>query len=109
MTRTAVVTGASSGIGADIRVMVGADDHEGRFEALDEAGRLVLRGRDGSVRTLTAASIVLMSLALIAGIYGMNFADMPELRWHFGYFGALGLMAIVGTTLVLYFKKLEWW
>lgn len=45
------------GVGADIRVMIGADEHEGRFEALDEAGRLVLRGRDGSLRMLTTGDV----------------------------------------------------
>jgi magnesium transporter len=77
--------------------------------AIDIHLSVVSNRMNQTVRTLTAASIVLMSLALIAGIYGMNFANMPELRWHFGYFGALGLMAVVGTTLVLYFKKLQWW
>ena len=45
---------------------------------------------------------------LVAGIYGMNFVDMPELHWHYGYYFALGLM--VAASLVLYrsFKKSGW-
>jgi magnesium transporter len=45
---------------------------------------------------------------LVAGIYGMNFVNIPELHWHYGYFYALGLM--VGASLVLWraFKKSGW-
>jgi magnesium transporter len=60
------------------------------------------------MRTLTATSIILMFNALVAGIYGMNFENMPELKWQFGYFGALGIMGIVTALLVLYFKRLKW-
>jgi magnesium transporter len=53
------------------------------------------------------AGIVLVP-TLIAGIYGMNFRNMPELDWRFGYPLALGVMA--GSALLLYraFKKREW-
>ncbi len=60
------------------------------------------------MRTLTAWSIILMTGALIAGIYGMNFDNMPELHWGFGYFGALGLITLVSVLLWRYFKHLRW-
>jgi magnesium transporter len=60
------------------------------------------------MRTLTATSILLMSVTLIAGIYGMNFENMPELKWPYGYFGALGAMGIIAIFLVIYFKHLKW-
>lgn len=60
------------------------------------------------VKVLTIASIMLMSAALIAGIYGMNFAYMPELGWRFGYPFALLLMAGVATGLLLFFKYKRW-
>lgn len=60
------------------------------------------------VKVLTIASIILMSNALIAGIYGMNFVFMPELQWRFGYFYALGLMVAVSLGLVLYFRHKKW-
>ena len=62
-----------------------------------------------SVRTLTVASIILMSLALIAGIYGMNFDHMPELGWRYGYFGALVLMVAIAAMLAWVFRRLRWW
>ena len=60
------------------------------------------------VKRLTASSIILMSVTLIAGIYGMNFDHMPELAWRFGYAWALGLMAAVGSGLYLMFKRSDW-
>lgn len=60
------------------------------------------------VKVLTIASIVLMSDALIAGIYGMNFEFMPELHWPFGYPFALGLMVLVGLGLVAFFRSRKW-
>lgn len=62
-----------------------------------------------TVRTLTAASIVLMSMALIASVYGMNFDDMPELGWRIGYYLALTLMLTIGLTLAWIFRRLHWW
>jgi magnesium transporter len=45
---------------------------------------------------------------LVAGIYGMNFINMPELRWHYGYFYALGLMAFASILLYRLFKRSGW-
>lgn len=61
-----------------------------------------------TMRMLTAWSIILMSMALIAGIYGMNFAFMPELEWRWGYFAALAGMASVGLLLVGFFRRRGW-
>ena len=60
------------------------------------------------VKVLTIASIVLMSDALIAGIYGMNFTFMPELSWPYGYPFALGLMVLVSGGLVSFFRWRRW-
>ena len=60
------------------------------------------------MKRMTALSTILMSLALIAGIYGMNFKVMPELDWPLGYAYALGLMAIVGVGLTLFFRRIGW-
>jgi magnesium transporter len=61
------------------------------------------------VKTLTLSSIILMACALIAGIYGMNFANMPELSWRYGYPFALGLMLLTGLGLALFFRSRKWW
>jgi magnesium transporter len=45
---------------------------------------------------------------LVAGVYGMNFQNMPELGWHYGYFYALGLMLVSSVVLYRFFKKSGW-
>jgi magnesium transporter len=60
------------------------------------------------MKRLTSISTILMSVTLIAGIYGMNFVLMPELRWRYGYVYALLSMVVVGVVLYFYLKKIEW-
>lgn len=60
------------------------------------------------MKTLTAISTVLMSSSLIAGIYGMNFKNMPELNFAFGYPAALLLMVTVAGCVLAYFKRIRW-
>ncbi len=60
------------------------------------------------MKRLTSVSTILMSVTLIAGIYGMNFAFMPELRMRYGYVYALISMVGVGLALYFYLKKVDW-
>jgi magnesium transporter len=60
------------------------------------------------MKRLTSISTILMSVTLIAGLYGMNFTYMPELRWRYGYVFALLSMVGVGLALYFYLKKVEW-
>src|SRR5918997_4135551 len=60
------------------------------------------------VKRLTSYSIILMSISIIAGIYGMNFVFMPELDWRWGYPFALGLMVLVATIEVGIFRRIGW-
>lgn len=60
------------------------------------------------MKTLTSISAILMSMALITGIYGMNFRYMPELEWRYGYFGALMVMAGIGIALTAYLRRIRW-
>lgn len=60
------------------------------------------------VKRLTSVGAILVVDTLIAGIYGMNFAHMPELHWSFGYPLALGMMGIVSVILVIYFRRRDW-
>ncbi|CAN5459128.1 magnesium/cobalt transporter CorA [soil metagenome] len=45
---------------------------------------------------------------LVAGVYGQNFDNMPELHWHYGYFYSLGLMLVSSVILYRFFKKSGW-
>jgi magnesium transporter len=60
------------------------------------------------MKRLTSIATILMSVTLIAGIYGMNFNLMPELGWRYGYVGALASMLLVGLALYFYFRKIKW-
>jgi magnesium transporter len=60
------------------------------------------------VKRLTSSSIILMSVTLIAGIYGMNFESMPELDWVYGYPFALGLMIATAISLYVVFRRIDW-
>jgi magnesium transporter len=60
------------------------------------------------MKILTIVTTIFIPLNLIAGIYGMNFRNMPELGWHYGYFYALGLMAALFIGMLLYFRKKGW-
>lgn len=60
------------------------------------------------MKTLTVISTIFLPLNFIAGVYGMNFADMPELHWHYGYPMALGTMSLVLTVMLLFFIRKGW-
>ena len=60
------------------------------------------------MKRLTSISTILMSVTLVAGIYGMNFALMPELHWRYGYVFALLSMVGIGAALYIYLKKVNW-
>jgi magnesium transporter len=60
------------------------------------------------MKKMTSWGAILIVATLIAGIYGMNFRHMPELRWEFGYPLALGLMGLCTFVLYRMFKRRDW-
>ncbi|MDF2441980.1 MAG: magnesium transporter [Subtercola sp.] len=60
------------------------------------------------VKKISSWAAVLFAPTLVAAIYGMNFANMPELQWPFGYPFALALMLGSGVALYFAFKKRGW-
>lgn len=61
-----------------------------------------------TMKFLAGISTIFIPMTLIASIYGMNFELIPELQWAHGYWFALGLMAAVGLSLFIYFKRKKW-
>jgi magnesium transporter len=59
-------------------------------------------------RTLTIITVCISLPTLIAGIYGMNIKNIPELGWKFGYPTAIGLMIISFIFALVYFKMKKW-
>jgi magnesium transporter len=60
------------------------------------------------MKVLTMISTIFMPLTFIAGVYGMNFENMPELRWEYGYFVTLGVMAISIILMLMWFRRKKW-
>ena len=60
------------------------------------------------MKRMTAASVILMTVTIVASIYGMNFVHMPELDWRFGYPLALGVMLAAAGVLIAVFKKIDY-
>ncbi|PYS90174.1 MAG: magnesium and cobalt transport protein CorA [Acidobacteria bacterium] len=60
------------------------------------------------MKTLAVLSAIILPLSLIAGIYGMNFENMPELHSKNGYFVTMIVMAIVAVVLLVYFWRRGW-
>lgn len=60
------------------------------------------------MKRISSWAAILFAPTLIGGIYGMNFDEMPELHWAWGYPFAIGLMAALGVGLYVVFKKKRW-
>ena len=57
------------------------------------------------MKVLTIIATIFIPLTFIAGIYGMNFEFMPELKWPLGYFAVWGVMIAVAMVMVFLFKR----
>jgi len=74
-----------------------------------EVSNLLEQQRTGaSTRQLAAWAAILAVPTAIAGIYGMNFENMPELKTAYGYFIVLGVIAVVCSVLYFRFKRTGW-
>lgn len=60
------------------------------------------------MKMLTIISTIFIPLTFVAGIYGMNFDNMPELRWQYGYFYVLAGMLVSALIMVGYFIRKKW-
>lgn len=60
------------------------------------------------MKVLTIIATIFIPLTFVAGIYGMNFKNMPELNSENGYFILLGVMVILFVFMLLYFRRKRW-
>jgi magnesium transporter len=68
----------------------------------------VANRQNETMRVLSMVATIFLPLALVAGIYGMNFQYMPELGWHWGYFSVLGFVGAVILVVVSWFWARMW-
>jgi magnesium transporter len=95
-------------------------DHVVRAIELGEAHRDLLNGALEAhlalvsnrmnlvMKQATSWGAILVCATFVAGVYGMNFKNMPELDWRFGYPMALGIMGLISLVLYVTFKKRDW-
>jgi magnesium transporter len=60
------------------------------------------------MKTLTIVATIFIPLTFIAGIYGMNFTNMPELEWKYGYIGIWIVMVSIFSGMMIYFRRKKW-
>lgn len=60
------------------------------------------------MKVFTIVTAIFLPLTLLAGWYGMNFADMPELHWRYGYPAVAGVSLAIVLGLVWFFKRKKW-
>jgi magnesium transporter len=60
------------------------------------------------MKVLTIIATIFIPLTFIAGIYGMNFVNMPELQWPWGYFAVWGVMIAIFIGMLIFFKRKKW-
>ena len=77
-------------------------------EVLDLFQTRVANELNRFVRQITAYGTIAISWTVVAGVYGMNFSNMPELTWRYGYPLAIGLMVMVSLVLWFLFRRQHW-
>ena len=77
--------------------------------SLDTYITMVSNRMNEVMKVLTVIATIFIPLTFIAGIYGMNFEYMPELKWKLGYAAAWCVMICVGIWMALFFKRKKWW
>jgi magnesium transporter len=91
------------------RVQTMADGLRDVLASVFEISSLLEQQRTGGItRQLAAWAAILAVPTAIAGIYGMNFENMPELETRFGYFVVLGVIAMTCAALYLQFRRAKW-
>lgn len=60
------------------------------------------------MKILTIVATIFIPLTFVAGVYGMNFTNMPELTWKWGYFGIWAIMILIFIFMLYYFKRKKW-
>jgi len=91
------------------RVIRFTQDQKNEAEALVQLHFSAVSHRTNEiVRVLTVISAIFLPLTFLAGIFGMNFENMPELKLDYAYFFALGGMALLAIVLLILFKFKKW-
>lgn len=92
-----------------LRISDLAENYRDLIGGLFEIHLAVVGNKTNEVmKTLAVLSSIILPLSLIAGIYGMNFENMPELKSQHGYWITLAVMAVLTVLLLIYFWRKGW-
>ncbi len=92
-----------------VRIADLAESYKDLTTALLEAHLSIVSNRLNEVmKVLTIFTTIMMPMTVITGIYGMNFKNIPEFDWRYGYFGVLGVMAAIAGGMLYLFRRKKW-
>jgi magnesium transporter len=92
-----------------VRVVDLAESYRDLISGSLEAYLSVVSNRLNEImKVLTIFSAIMLPLTFIAGVYGMNFENMPELHSRYGYYGVWIIMIVVAFAMLLFFKRRGW-
>jgi magnesium transporter len=95
-------------------------DHAAHITAVIEDYREILKSIDNTIdsllnqklneimKTLTVFAAIFIPLTFVAGIYGMNFENIPELKWAHGYLYVWSLLITIAIAMLVFFKRRRW-
>lgn len=75
---------------------------------MDVYDSIVNRRMNQIMKLLTVISTLFIPLTFIVGVYGMNFENLPETRWYYGYYAIWGVMITIVIGLLVFFKRKQW-
>ena len=108
------IEGINTSLFAELRNQAAnlTEDIDFELQQIDSAINLIfhLQGHKMNqiMKTLTIFSVIFIPLTFIAGIYGMNFKNIPELNTDYGYYIAIGVMIVIAIVIVTYFRIKKW-
>ena len=92
-----------------VRVVDLSESYRDLISGCLEAYLSVVSNRMNEImKVLTIFSAIMLPLTFIAGVYGMNFDNMPELHSRYGYYGTLIFMAVVAVGMLIFFWRRGW-
>ena len=95
------------------RDIASLSDHAGYLTGkisflLDAVLGMISIEQNGIIKIFSIASVIFLPPTLVASLYGMNFKNMPELSWSYGYPLAIGLMVLSAVIPIYYFRRKGW-
>lgn len=92
-----------------IRVTDSIDTYRDMLSSMQDVYLSSISNRTNEImKVLTLFSSIFLPLTFIAGVFGMNFRNFPELDWHYGLQGTMLLMVLIGVAMFLFFKYKKW-